>query len=236
MDNMDVILSLNEYSIYRNDNYYLCVPNIEHRFYHVFIGFSLKDLNNLSHEKRIIEIRKISDSIFTVYKNCVYILPIIEPSFLEEITSENDDRGYNKILKNTIQPITLSVYTMLMKKNSRVSQIIKMIKQNNVDTKLIDWFSLKLGDNFIKEITFEGNEVFTTIPIEVVYDINSHVISEDISIDYQVDSIWIKNEEEKISNSLKPAFSQGFSNMKFIILVLSVASLFGGIITYLILK
>ena len=236
MDNMDVILSLNEYSIYRNDNYYLCVPNIEQRFYHVFIGFSLKDLNNLSHEKRIIEIRKISDSIFAAYKNCVYILPIIEPAFLEEITSENDDRGYNKFLKNNIQPITLSVYTILMKKNARVSQIIKMIKQNDIDTKLVNWLSLKLGDTFIKEITFEGNEVFTTIPTEVIKDINSNVISEDISIDYQVDNIWNKNEEEKISNSLKPAFSPGFSNMKFIILVLSVASIFGGIITYLILK
>lgn len=236
MDDMNVILSLNEYSIYRNDNYYLCVPNIEHRFYHVFIGFSLRDLKNLSHEKRIIEIRKISDSIFAAYNNCVYILPIIEPTVLEEITSENDDRGYNKILKNTIQPITLSVYTTLMKKNARVSQIIKMIKQNDVDTKLIDWISLKLGDSFIKEITFEGNEVFTTIPVEVVNDIGSDVVLEDIAIDYQGDNIWIKNEEEKISNSLKPVFSPGFSNMRFIILVLSVASIFGGIITYLILK
>lgn len=236
MDNMNVVLSLNEYSIYKNDNYFICVPNVEHRFYHVFIGFSLRNLETISHERLIIEIRKISDSIFSSYKNCVYVLPIINPSLLEEVTIENDDRGYNNILKNIIQPITLSVYSMLMRKNARVSQVIKMIKQNDVDKKLVGWISLKLGDNFIKEIVFEETEVFATIPVENNDYSNTNTILDDISTDYLPDNIWIKKEEEKISESLKPAFSPGFSNLGFIILVLLVSSIFAGIIAYLILK
>lgn len=236
MEDMEVILTLNEYSIYKNDNYFLCVPNAEHNFYHVFVGFSLKDLDILYDEKLIIEIRKISDSIFSVYKNSVYVLPIIEPNILLEATLENDDRSYNKILKNIIQPITLSVYSMLMKKNARVSQIIKMIKQNDVDKKLVGWLSLKLGDSFIKEITFEETEVFTTIPVENYNVIDTNVLDKNISIDYQNDSVWLKNEEEKISDSLKPAFSPGFSNLGFIIMILIVSLVFGTILGYLILK
>ena len=236
MEGMEVVLTLNEYSIYKNDNYYLCVPNIEHRFYHVFVAFSLKDLDVLYDEKLIIEIRKISDSIFSVYKNSVYVLPVIDPATLLEVTSENDDRGYNKILKNIIQPITLSVYSILMKKNARVSQIIKMIKQNDVDKKLVGWLTLKLGENFIKEITFEETETFTTLPVESFDDINSNFSNENTSIDYQNDNIWLKNEEEKISDSLKPAVSPGFSNLSFIIMILIVSLVFGTILGYLILK
>lgn len=236
MEDMNVILSLNEYSIYKNVNYYLCVPNVEHRFYHVFLGFSLMDLENISNEKLIIEIRKIGDSIFSVYKNSVYILPIINPTTLLEVTSENDDHAYNKILKNVIQPITLSVYSMLMQKNASVSQIIKMIKQNDVDKKLVDWLSLKLGDNFVKEITFEEAEIFSTIPVENYNNINFDVSNDNISIEYRNDMIWLKKEEEKISETLKPAFSPGFSNLSFIIMVLVVSSVFGAILGYLILK
>lgn len=232
MEDMDIILSLEEYSIYKNNYYYLCVPNNEHKFYHVFLGFSLRNLEELSYEKIIIEIRKISDSVYASYKNSIYVLPIINPALLEEVALENDDRGYNKILKKYIQPITFSVYNKLLQKNYRVSQIIKLIKQNDVDKKIVGWLSMKLGDNFVKEILFEDNDVFTTIPIEVV---NSSTI-EDISVDYHNDDIWIKNEEKKISNSLKPAFSPGFSNLSFIILVLTISVGFGIILGYLILK
>lgn len=236
MEDMNVILSLNEYSIYKNDNYFLCVPNDEHQFYHVFMGFSLKELNSLSSEELFMEIRKISDSIYAVYKNSVYVLPIIDTTILEEVASENDDRGYNRILKNIIQPITLSVYSKLMMRNVRVSQIIKMIKQNDADKKIVGWMSLKLGDNFIKEITFEDDAVNTTTPLEVTSDVNYSTSSKVISIDYQENDIWIKKEEEKISESLKPAFSPGFSSLKFMILVLTVSLVLGVILGYLILK
>ena len=235
MEDLNVILTLNEYSIYKNNNYYLCVPNAEHHFYHVFMGFSLRNLDSLSHEKLIIEIRKISDSIFAVYKNSVYVLPIMDPVVLEEVTSENDDRGYNRILKNIIQPITLSVYAKLMRKNVRVSQIVKMIKQNDADKKLVGWMSLKLGDRFIKEITFE-DDMNVTIPTEIMSDTNHSELAKDISVDYQEDNIWLKKEEERISESLKPAFSPGFSSLRFMILVLTISLAFGVILGYLILK
>ena len=235
MDNMNIVLSLDEYSIYKNDNYYLCIPNNDNSFYHVFMGFSFKNLTLLSNEELFLEIRKISDSINAVYKNGVYILPIINPSLLEEVTLENDDRGYNRLLKNIIQPITLSVYSKLISQNKRVSQIIKMIKQNDKDTKLVGWLSMKLGNNFIKEIIFENKD--NTDLIEDANEKNNLVDTSNISaIDYQIDDIWLKQEEDKISDTLKPAFSPGFSALKFLLMMLGISLLFGAILGYLIIK
>ena len=137
MKEMNIILSLENYTIYNNNTYYLCIPKENSNFYHVFMGFSNKDLTNLSKEDLITEIRKISDSINAAYKNGIYVLPIISPTKLKEATTENDDREYNKILNNIIQPITYEVYSFLSSQKFRVSQTIKMIKQNDIDKKLI---------------------------------------------------------------------------------------------------
>ena len=232
MGKMNIILSLDDYSIYQNDQYYLCIPNKTYDFYHVFMGFSLEDLNILSKELVINEIRKISDSIYAAYKNCVYILPIIQPSVLIDAANINDDKPYNDILKNIIQPITISVYGKLVRKNKRVSQIIKMVKQNDSDKKLIGWLSMRLGDNFIKEINFENK-------IDEFDDKKEDVCKNDyksISIDYEIDDIWIKKEEEKIADTLKPAFSPGFSALKFLIMMITISLVLGAIIAYLIIK
>jgi len=236
MGDMNIILSLDEYSIYVSDNYYLCIPNVNTDFYHVFMGFSQKNLTVLSQEELLMEIRRISDSINAVYKNAVYVLPIIDPTILKDATDENDDREYNKILKNIIQPITLSVYSKLVSQNKRVSQIIKMIKQTDVDKKLVGWLSMKLGNNFIKEITFENNEEETSVSTAIDEDINHLEKAKLISIDYQVDDIWIKKQEESISSSLKPAYSPGFSALKFLLMVLVVALVLGAILGYMIIK
>lgn len=233
MGDMDIILSLNEYSIYKNDNYYLCIPNEDMNFYHVFMGFSSLELTSISQEELLMEIRKISDSIYAVYKNSVYVLPIIKTSILEEATLENDDRSYNKVLQSYIQPITLSVYSYLVSKNKRVSQIIKLIKQNDMDKKLMAWISLKLGSDFVKEITFENNVQVTP---ENVEESKTQDIISSIAIDYQDDEIWVQQEEDKISDSLKPAMSPGFGNLQFILMVLTISSVFGAILAYLIIK
>jgi len=233
MGKMNVILSLNDYSIYQNDKYYLCIPNKTYSFYHVFMGFSLEDLNILSEELVINEIRKISDSINVVYKNSVYILPIIKPSVLIDAACENDDKQYNYILQNIIQPITLSVYGKLVSDNKRVSQIIKMIKQNDSDKKLIGWLSMKLGNNFIKEINFE-NKIDESMDDDLTNEIDDKFKS--LAIEHEIDDIWIKKEEDRIADTLKPAFSPGFSALKFLIMTLVIFLVLGSIIAYLIIK
>lgn len=227
MKEMNLILSLDNYSIFQFNNYYLCMPKEDSNFYHVFMGFSDKDLPNLQKDELIKEIRKIGDSINIAYKNGIYVLPIILPKKLKEAATENDDRSYNKILNNIIQPITYEVYSLLSSKKLRVSQTIKMIKQNDIDKKLVNWISLKLGSTFIKEITFEEAPKET---IKKEIETITHNESS-IFLDYEVN----KN-EIYIEDSLKAATSPGFGSLGLIIMILSISSVFIGAIAYMIIK
>jgi len=227
MQEINLILSLDKYSIYNNNTYYLCMPKEDSNFYHVFMGFSEQDLPNLSQEDLIKEIRKIGDSINVAYKNGIYVLPIISPKQLKEATDENDDKAYNKILNNIIQPITFEVYSLLSSKKLRVSQTIKMIKQNDMDKKLVGWISLKLGNVFIKEITFDNTpKENTKKEIEIFTHNDSSIF-----LDYEIN----KN-EIYIDDSLKAATSPGFGSIGSIILILSISSVFIGAIIYMIIK
>lgn len=231
MNNMNIILTLENYSIYKNNNFYLCLPNKYCNFYHIFMGFSYKDLNTLTQEELIKEIRLISDSINTAYNNGVYVLPIISPKLLEDATKENDDRLYNKILNKIIQPITYEIYSILSNKNTKVSQTIKMIKQNDMDTKLVGWFYLKLGSVFIKEITFDNTPKSTTIPKALENTVHDN---SSIFLDY---NDYVTNKDEiYISDSLKAATSPGFGSIGSILFILSISLILGSAIIYMILK
>lgn len=230
MDNMKIVLALENYSIYFFDTYYLCVPNNNSNFYHLFISFTSLDLKSLDEETVYKEIRKIGDSLSAVYSNFIYVLPVIKPEFLKEASLENDDKLYNKLLKKYIQPITSQVYNNFKLKKKYISPIIKFIKQNDVDKKIIDWISLKLGYDYVREIVFEENvseqpkEEYINSPKEI------------ITTDHKIDDIWIKKQENTISDTLKPAYSFGFSSLGFMLMILGIFLVLGTVIGYMIIK
>lgn len=228
MDNMKIILALDNYSIYAYDNYYLCIPNNNSSFYHLFFGFTLLKLDSLTEEELHNEIRKISDSLNYSYNNAIYVLPIINPDILKDASLENDDRLYNKLLKKYIQPITSDIYNMFLSEKKHISQVIKFIKQNDIDSKIIGWISIKLGSDFIKEITCEDKPVNENEVIEP--------IDNNITIDYKDDEIWLKKQEDTISDTLKPAVSFGFSSLGFMIMMISIFIIMGVILVYMIVK
>ena len=232
MKNLEVILLLKNYTIYKTNTYYICIPAYPCNFYHIFMGFSQKDLINLPEEELIKEIRTISDSVNFSYPNGIYVLPIISPKLYQEATSENDDRLYNKLLNTIIQPVTFNIYSLLSSQNTRVSQTIKMIKQNDNDTKFVGWLSIKLGSTFIKEITFDNN--IKPIEPQELIEITTYNDS-DIFINYDKSDDSNKH-EIYISDDLKPAISPGFGSLGFLIMILSISSVFIGAIIYMILK
>lgn len=231
MSDMKIVLSLTNYTIYQNNNYYICLPNKYCTFYHLFMGFSFKDLNKLSEEELIKEIRLIGDSVNVAYPNGIYVLPIINPDLLIEATNENDDRLYNKILNKKIQPITHEVYSLFSNRNTQVSPVIKMIKQNNMDTKLIGWIYLKLGSVFVKEILFDN----TPPEVEVQKEVEN-TIHEEETIFLDSNEYLTSNDEVYIKDSLKAAVSPGFGSIGSILFILSISIVLGSIIMYMILK
>ena len=230
MDNMKIILALDSYSIYDYDNYYLCVPNNASNFYHLFIGFSMLNLRELEQEELYKEIRKIGDSLNASYKNAVYILPVIDTEFLKDALSENDDRLYNKLLKKYIQPITSDIHNKFLNEKIYFSHIIKFIRQNDNDSKIISWITMKLGQDFVREITFNINNV-----PEALENVEKKILK-DVTIDHEMDDIWIKEQEKMIDDDLKPAISFGFSTLGFIAMMLAISLVLGTILGYMILK
>lgn len=231
MNNMRIISTINNYSIYGNKNYYLCVPNNNNNFYHLFMSFSLLDLTTLSEEELVMEIRKIGDSINCAYSNAIYVLPIVKPDFLKEAALENDDRLYDRLLKKIIQPITVEVHKIFSDRNVRISQIIKFIKQNDVDKKIVGWISMKLGNGYVREIVFDAD---ADVGVNIQVDVQTP--KDVITIDYEVNDVWLKKQEDAIMDTLKPAISFGFSSMKFMIMMIIIFLVVGAILGYMILK
>ena len=221
---MKIILALDSYSIYDYDTYYLCVPNNASNFYHLFIGFSMLNLKDLEQEELYKEIRKIGDSLNYSYKNAVYVLPVIEPKILMEATLENDDRLYNRLLKKYIQPVTADIHSKFLNSKIYFSHIIKFIRQNDQDSKIISWISMKLGHDYVREITFNITE---NVPDDI--EQGKKELPE-VTIDHEMDDIWIKQQEEMIDDDLKPAISFGFSSLSFILMVLTISLVLGTIL------
>lgn len=142
-------------TIYINgDKYCLCMPNEQVDTYQIFLGFSNKDLSILPKEQIINEVKKISELVNSLNKSGICVLPIISPVELEEAALENDDRKFNEIMVQKIQPITAEIYQILSSQNKKVNQTINMIKQTESDRKFIGWMSMRLGNNYIREVDF----------------------------------------------------------------------------------
>ena len=230
MGNELITLTLERYTIYKNDRYYLCISNDIVDNYQLYIGFSPIELDYLSKDELVTEIRKISDLVMAKSNNNVYILPIISPSILEQVANENDDRSYAKFMKQVIQPITSDIYNKFVSKKKKVNQMINMIKQNDSERKFIWWLSIKLGNKFIKEVEYSS-----LIRKEIIKEENKKVVIQDYG--YEIDAPKDKDLNKiKDKNIKKSSVSYGFSNIFFIIMVLTISLGIGIGFCYLLIK
>ena len=260
----ELIANLESYSIYKayNDkagDYYLCVPNNNIVSCQIFLGFNDMELDNLSNDEIISMINDINSMIMNINNNSMYVIPNISLSILKQATLENDDRMYLDILNNKIQPITSDVYNMLIKNGintKKINQVIQIIEKSDHDKKLGGWLSMKLGDNYINELDYQklkeasmnkdNQNTSYSIPItdEPVDNIDNTMINNDnqsiapINREYEnVDSIDKTKSNQLVRKLTKQSdTSKGFSNIKFIVLVLLLSLVVGISIGYIIMK
>ena len=257
----ELIANLESYSIYKayNDkagDYYLCVPNNNIVSCQIFLGFNDMELDSLSNEQIISMINDINSMIMNINNNSMYVIPNISLSILKQATLENDDRMYLDILNNKIQPITSDVYNMLIKNGintKKINQVIQIVEKSDADKKLGGWLSMKLGDNYINELNYQklrelsmnkGNTSYS-VPITEgpINEIDNTILNNDTGIapinrEYDnVDSIDKTKSNQLVRKLTKPNnISQGFSNVKFIVLVLLLSLVVGVSIGYMIMK
>ena len=257
----ELIANLENYSIYKayNDkagDYYLCVPNNNIVSCQIFLGFNDMELDNLSNDEIISIINDINSMIMNINNNSMYIIPNIPLSLLKQATIENDDRMYLDILNNKIQPITQDVYNMLIKNGintKKINQVIQIVEKTDYDKKLGGWLSMKLGDSYINELDYQKlkeasiskDNTSYSIPItdEPINEIDNPTLNTNngitpINREYEnVDSIDKTKSNQLVRKLTKPNnTSKGFSNVKFIVLVLLLSLVVGISIGYMIMK
>ena len=231
----ELFLSLSNYSIYKNGNYYICVSNKMINNYQMFIGFTGKDLASLGNVDIVDEIKKVSNLLFSRSDDIIYVLPVLNPLELERAASINDDREYNRILEK-ILPITNDVYQKFMSMGKRINDVIGMIRQTDVDQKIIHWIDMKLmavaHKDCIQEVDFNNlvnyrnMELFSQMPNQPFYDGNADSGGPSMNQDYS----GLSNEKQNVlvKKLVKPKHTPtGFSSMKFIVMILSILFLFG---------
>lgn len=240
-------LTIEQYKIYKRDGYYLCISNLDCDNYQLFIGFTDKDFNSLTKEQIVSEIRKVSDLVKSINQSGIYVLPVISPSELEQAARENDDKLFYRIMSEKIQPITREIYEILNGQNKSIESMIRMIKQTDNDRKFIDWMDMKLmetGIDYVEDIEYlKLREMAQNKNIETSTDVyggarnNSSGIP---PIDRSYENTQVQtNSNQLVRKLVKPTnqhISSGFSNIGFIVIVLTMALIVGIWISYLFIK
>ncbi|MBQ2873476.1 MAG: hypothetical protein IJE89_05705 [Bacilli bacterium] len=235
-------LSTEQYTIYKNNGYYLCISDLQQDSYDLIIGFSDKDISTLSKEEIINEIRKIGDLINSLNQKGIYVLPIISPYELEQAALENDDRLFNQIMVTKIKPITRDIYERLSRQNKNLEAVIKMIKQTDADRKFIDWLDMKLmttSFDYIDDIEYKKlKEALKEKEVNETYiqTASQYSFQGIPPIDRTYENQTKNNRLVKRLVKPNTPTSPGFSNISFITITLTIALILGIGISYLIIK
>lgn len=243
----DIIFTSDNYSIYQNNGYYMCISNKDIIDYQMFIGFSSQELGLVSNNSIVDEIRKISDLLFLRTNDAIYIVPVINPNELERVASVNEDKEYERFLNKYILPITSDIKRKMAANNKNLNDLIGIIKQNDIDKKIIAGIDIyvtmeALKNNisldsvdFIKEVDVDVLRKMNGIVDVEFVETNDNIFQEEtssVSLVEQQDLPVQKKENVNVKKLVRPSNGlPGFSNMNFIIMVIGISTLlFGGII------
>ena len=134
MGDIIISLTLNGYSIYKNNGYCLCVPNKRTDKYQLYVGFTSLNLKDLSRGELVKEVRKNGDLVHN-NKNGIYVL----------VDGNKKDNQIKAIMNDLMKKL----------KNNKidVKEDCFFINKNDYDKSLIDKLS-KILDN-VTEVEFE---------------------------------------------------------------------------------
>lgn len=242
----NIIFTVDNYSIYQNKGYYMCVSNQDVDNYQLFIGFSEKELGLVSNHVIIDEIRKISDLLFSVSKNVVYVVPVINPDKLKRLATINEDKEYDNFLNKEIFPITSDVKERFSDNKKSMNDVIGFIKQREFDKKIIDGIDMSVSRVIVSKGGTLDKDYIKSVELDVIKKYNGidtvDFLQTDDNIFIQESTLTANMASREIeARSVKKLTrinnkDGGFSSMSFIILVITVSTLFIGSIIYLILK
>lgn len=139
------------YTIYKFQNknpYYLTIPKTEQDEYELYVSFRQEKTSKA-------KIKELNDILVRTNNKAIHLICNIKKTDIDEFSTYNDNKvALYKLLQKRIYRQLAKTYDYLKDKNIKVKIPVFFIKQNNNDTKLINW--LEIDDHkLIKGLKYE---------------------------------------------------------------------------------
>ena len=224
----------------------IALPNKDFNQYKLLLYFTDKKYKSENIDTDELVAQNLSDKLDKIYAtsaNAICIVPTILKKEFDEVIAENDDRLYKRLIKNLDKVVNYAYWSiknnLIFEDTMNVDEHVYIVKQDDEDIKLFWWLELQ-GNKKYKQITLEETKVKET-PVET-----PPVVKE------EAPTVEFLQEEPTVTKGPPPrrqtmrktrskpsgdgVHSTGYSNMAFIILVLTISMLMGIGLAVLILK
>lgn len=216
----------------------ISTPNNDFNKYKILIYF-----DNLNFKAENVDIDELitgrlvkkMDKIYREIPNSICVIPTISKKEFNEINEENDNKPYNKLLKDLDKVVTYAYWSiknnLIFEDTMNVDPQIGIIRQSEEDIKFIWWLELQ-GNKKYKQV-----EIASPNKKEIIED-NTTLENTPITQTTEVKSPPSRRQAMKRTRKPKGdgIHSTGYSNMAFIVLVLTISMLMGIGLAVLILK
>ena len=209
------------YNVYAlANNNFLAIPKSLHDEYELYVGFPTIDLKKASTEDKQTEVRKLADLLSKINNHAIYLLCNINKEMIAEFAIYNDTKiGLYGALREKTYEYLQNAYNFLDKYNYKIKLPINVVKQNNDDTKLIDWFEVNYS-KLIKGIKYEK--------LKSIY--NELIFSGTMALPF------LKTPKpEKTKVKVRRRNHYGYTKI-YLLLTLAISLIFGIEIAYLLIK
>lgn len=237
-DSLRTIVKNDNYGLYeeyddRGNIYYLCIPNNNEIEYEIFCGLN-KD--NIPNDEIVNNVCNIYDKITKDKKNIIYVGTIIEIANLMEAASDNDGKLYNILLDRIHQTVKHAYENIIKEKLAAISNIITMVKQDEDDTKFINWLESNMP-SLIHSVSLRSNNYFdatdttTEIPIIDTSDNSGGAALTGGPSDGE-----LAQNKGFAKKKVPPKNNHGFGNIVLVIIVLMLALVVGVAVAYILIR
>ena len=238
MDNDNNIYSNNPlftmYVFHDDITYYLSIPKEEYKEYEIFVSFPSKDINSLNGKDKAEEIRRINDMLIRIKPNTIYLLCCLSRNEIEEFASYNDNKTnlYKRLQHKFLKVLSKSFDEL---KNKTIKFPISLIKQDEFDSKFIDWLEINMNSYLKSSKLLEIKQAYYDLIFNETTVFNPIDSSSGTSNTKSDSPSTVSKENIKVKKLVPPS-QKGFTTIHAIYLTISLSLIIGISIAYLLIK
>ena len=222
----------------------MTTPKKDSKKYKIIIYFNNINFKSENIDPGDLITPKISTNIAKIYEdnpNAICIIPSMSKREFNDILAENDDRSYKRLLDQLDKTINYAYWSikenLIFTDTLDIEERINIVKQSEEDVKFFWWLELnkaKTNQKIYQQITIEKPQMELFIP--GVAD-----NKKEVPVETKQEEVKTLPRRQTMTRTKKRPkgdgiHSTGYSNMAFMIMVLSISLLMGLGLAILILK